>query len=182
MSTDQEEDTKLTAAGENTSAVSSTSPSASASASQHKCPVCAKPASKRCSRCHQVWYCSTDCQKRHWKVGGHKQVCDSLFQSNQYELHKKAFDVISQKYKLNDDKKATEIADLLTNGVDAITAPEFASKFSMELAEAVTFLEWIKIGVTFKEQSIDTAKKAGLSSSPNNNDLQTFKVDAKNLR
>mmetsp|Transcript_26462 Transcript_26462/g.62987 ORF Transcript_26462/g.62987 Transcript_26462/m.62987 type:complete len:171 (-) Transcript_26462:1307-1819(-) len=170
MSTDHEEDTKA--------APAPTAPSSTSSASQHKCPVCTKPASKRCSRCHQVWYCSTDCQKRHWKIGGHKQVCDSLFQSNQYELHKKAFDTISKKYKLNEDRKATEIAELLTNGVDTVTAPDFASKFQMELAEAVTFLEWIKIGVTFKEQSIDTAKKAGLSP----NDLRTFKVDTKNLR
>mmetsp|Transcript_29759 Transcript_29759/g.51374 ORF Transcript_29759/g.51374 Transcript_29759/m.51374 type:complete len:418 (+) Transcript_29759:65-1318(+) len=27
----------------------------------------------KCSRCHQVWYCSRTCQKRHWKL--HKQVC-----------------------------------------------------------------------------------------------------------
>jgi ribosomal protein L37AE/L43A len=142
----------------------------------HKCPVCGKPAPKRCSRCQKLWYCSGDCQKRHWKAG-HKKVCDSLFQSNQYELHKKAFDAISKKYKLNDDSRASEIAELLTNGVDTITAPDFAEKFGMEVPEAVTFLEWIKIGINFKEQSIDTARKAGLSPEH----IQTFKVAAKNM-
>ena len=27
----------------------------------------------RCSRCKQVWYCSRECQKAHWKV--HKPDC-----------------------------------------------------------------------------------------------------------
>ena len=28
-----------------------------------------------CSRCRTVWYCSRECQKAHWKHGGHKDVC-----------------------------------------------------------------------------------------------------------
>eukprot|EP00040_Diaphanoeca_grandis_P027517 m.156788 g.156788 ORF g.156788 m.156788 type:complete len:236 (-) comp31025_c2_seq1:415-1122(-) len=28
-----------------------------------------------CARCKKVWYCSTVCQKRHWKQGGHKESC-----------------------------------------------------------------------------------------------------------
>ena len=40
------------------------------------CVLCEKPAGEqmRCSRCKAVWYCSTACQKQHWKLG-HKQVC-----------------------------------------------------------------------------------------------------------
>jgi hypothetical protein len=30
---------------------------------------------KRCSRCRRVCYCSVECQKLHWKSGGHKNVC-----------------------------------------------------------------------------------------------------------
>jgi hypothetical protein len=30
---------------------------------------------KRCGRCHLVCYCSVECQKLHWKRGGHKKVC-----------------------------------------------------------------------------------------------------------
>ena len=26
-----------------------------------------------CSRCKMTFYCSTQCQKQHWKAGGHKQ-------------------------------------------------------------------------------------------------------------
>jgi hypothetical protein len=30
---------------------------------------------KRCARCKKVLYCSTECQRHHWKKGGHKKVC-----------------------------------------------------------------------------------------------------------
>ena len=30
---------------------------------------------KQCSRCKQAFYCNTDCQREHWKRGGHKQAC-----------------------------------------------------------------------------------------------------------
>jgi hypothetical protein len=30
---------------------------------------------KRCGRCRRVCYCSVECQKLHWKGGGHKKVC-----------------------------------------------------------------------------------------------------------
>jgi len=86
---------------------------------------------------------------------------------NQYELHKKAFDAIIQKYNLQTEEKSSEIAELLTRGEEnTVTAAEFGDKFGMEVQEAVVFLEWIKTGVKFKEQSIDTARKAGFGSAP----------------
>jgi hypothetical protein len=30
---------------------------------------------KRCGRCRRACYCSVECQKLHWKGGGHKKVC-----------------------------------------------------------------------------------------------------------
>ncbi|XP_005110410.1 zinc finger MYND domain-containing protein 10 [Aplysia californica] len=42
-----------------------------------KCAVCGQPASKRCSRCQNEWYCRRECQVGHWKK--HKQACDLLF-------------------------------------------------------------------------------------------------------
>jgi hypothetical protein len=30
---------------------------------------------KRCGRCRLACYCSVECQKIHWKTGGHKKVC-----------------------------------------------------------------------------------------------------------
>ena len=131
----------------------------SAASNKPKCNKCDAPATKRCSRCQKVWYCSAECQRFDWKK--HKPVCDSEFQMSQYELHKKAFDAVVQKYKLDTEEKSSEIAELLTAGANSVSAAEFAEKFDMEIQDAVVFLEWIKTGIKFKEQSIDTAKKAG---------------------
>ena len=32
---------------------------------------------KKCGQCGKVSYCSVDCQRQHWKVGGHKQACST---------------------------------------------------------------------------------------------------------
>ena len=47
--------------------------------------------------------------------------------------------------------------------IAGVSAPEFARKFGMSVEEAVVFLEWIKVGIKFKEETLDNAKKAGLS-------------------
>ena len=39
------------------------------------CECCGREgAAKRCARCQQSWYCSTACQKKHWKAG-HRTKC-----------------------------------------------------------------------------------------------------------
>ncbi|VDB87424.1 unnamed protein product [Peniophora sp. CBMAI 1063] len=45
------------------------------------CARCRKPGNeqtrlKKCASCHAVFYCSSDCQKAHWKV--HKKICKTL--------------------------------------------------------------------------------------------------------
>jgi hypothetical protein len=53
------------------------------------CSVCPVQKLKRCA-CGVVWYCSTDCQPKHWKkqhVPDHKQILQE-----QKEAHKKNFD------------------------------------------------------------------------------------------
>src|SRR6266536_2388050 len=37
------------------------------------CYVCQKPTNTRCSKCHQTYYCSKECQKIDWKE--HKKSC-----------------------------------------------------------------------------------------------------------
>ena len=37
----------------------------------------------KCSRCQSVQYCSKDCQKEHWKKGGHKEACNELSASKE---------------------------------------------------------------------------------------------------
>ena len=43
-------------------------------AEKKKCRVCSEKGSFKCGRCKFVYYCSKECQKKHWK-GGHKQDC-----------------------------------------------------------------------------------------------------------
>jgi hypothetical protein len=110
-----------------------------------KCPVCDKEATKCCSRCKSVYYCSVEHQKQHWKV--HKRTtCNDTFQADQYTLHKKEFDRIIAKYKLNTEEKSEEIAEFLTikDADNKVSAPGFAEKFGTTVEEAVVFLEWIK--------------------------------------
>ena len=37
------------------------------------CAGCGEPATKRCARCKEVWYCGSECQRKHWKE--HKSEC-----------------------------------------------------------------------------------------------------------
>ena len=48
-----------------------------------KCAICTKPASQRCSACQKVAYCSTKCQKLHWKSGHKSQCCPYKLVTNQ---------------------------------------------------------------------------------------------------
>jgi hypothetical protein len=49
-------------------------------AKRYECAACGQDALhlRRCSACRAVSYCSPECQRRHWKEGGHKQQCPQL--------------------------------------------------------------------------------------------------------
>ena len=129
---------------------------------QHTCAVCQAPAHKRCGRCKAVWYCDTPHQRQHWK--DHKAACQDAFQADQYTLHKQEFDRIVKAYQLDSAENSEAIATFLTsNDSEKVSAAEFAQKFGVKNEEAVVFLEWIKVGVKFKEETIDVAKKSGLA-------------------
>jgi len=38
-----------------------------------KCASCGDPATQRCSKCKEEWYCSRECQLKRWK--DHKKIC-----------------------------------------------------------------------------------------------------------
>jgi len=76
-------------------------------------------------------------------------------------LHKREFDRIIKKYGLDSEQKSEAISTFLTQDPKGVNAPQFAEKFGMLVEEAIVFLEWINVGVKFKEESIDAAKKSG---------------------
>eukprot|EP01006_Ploeotia_vitrea_P001682 TRINITY_DN105389_c0_g1_i1.p1 TRINITY_DN105389_c0_g1~~TRINITY_DN105389_c0_g1_i1.p1 ORF type:complete len:195 (+),score=16.53 TRINITY_DN105389_c0_g1_i1:47-631(+) len=48
----------------------------------HLCVLCSAAAKSKCSGCKMVYYCSTGCQKQHWKE--HKPVCKAQQLSPQW--------------------------------------------------------------------------------------------------
>jgi hypothetical protein len=93
----------------------------------------------------------------------HKAQCNAIAADNSHAIHKMEFDRIRVRYGLDSPENAEKIAEMLANTSGGVSAPEFASMFGMSTTEAVVFLEWIKIGVKFKEEVLDGAKKSDLS-------------------
>ena len=100
-----------------------------------------------------------------WK--SHKAKCKTIAadiaQADSHEIHKKEFDRIRTQYGLTTPENAEKIANMLadTGANEGVSAPKFAEMFGMTTTEAVVFLEWIKVGIKFKEETLDTAKAAG---------------------
>ncbi|KAM3878015.1 zinc finger MYND domain-containing protein 10 [Diretmus argenteus] len=49
-----------------------------------KCGICGKESKKRCSRCQGEWYCSRECQVKHWPK--HKTACQLVAEAKKMEL------------------------------------------------------------------------------------------------
>ncbi|KAL4477620.1 hypothetical protein ABPG74_002770 [Tetrahymena malaccensis] len=74
-----------------------------------KCELCKKEATKRCSQCKTVWYCTRECQVAHWK--DHKVSCKKIVKENkEKELRKKEI--------INDLGKENLPADNLLNNTN----------------------------------------------------------------
>lgn len=119
--------------------------------------------SNQLTRLHRLF--SRRSRQKDWKR--HKKACKAIKEDKEradsHTIHKAEFDRIRLKYGL--DKKADEISDLLTmRGNEGGVSPnDFAEKFGTTPEEAVVFLEWIKVGIKFKEETLDVAKKSGLA-------------------
>ena len=102
-----------------------------------------------------------------------KVIAADIARADSHAIHKAEFDRIRIQYGLDAPDKAESIAEMLANnntaaasvndeeGGGGVSAPEFARMFGMTTTEAVVFLEWIKVGVKFKEEVLDAAKKSG---------------------
>ena len=77
--------------GKSTSTATTT---ASASPPPVCCSSCNKPQPstckfQRCTGCGSVQYCNKDCQRTHWKTGGHKQECKRLRKKKEQKVGSK---------------------------------------------------------------------------------------------
>lgn len=61
---------------DNNSSTSAQGPGAAAVSTEYACAVCeAVRAAKICGSCKVTRYCSSECQGKHWRNGGHKEEC-----------------------------------------------------------------------------------------------------------
>eukprot|EP01134_Creolimax_fragrantissima_P008454 CFRG8454T1 len=77
--------------------------------------------------------------------------------------HKAEFEAIVKRYELFHEDRAGIIADFLTTlDGTAVSPEEFGNNFGMNRAEAIIFLSWINVGLTFKTEHLDKNKDAPL--------------------
>eukprot|EP00976_Prorocentrum_cordatum_P055168 1112820-Prorocentrum_minimum.AAC.4 len=74
---------------------------------------------------------------------------------------KESFNRVCQKYGLTTEENAGKLADILTSTEkDAVTPKELGEMFGMTQKDAFTFLQWINVGVSFKEQVLDPSAQS----------------------
>jgi ADP-ribose pyrophosphatase YjhB (NUDIX family) len=101
--------------------------------SPHLCnsPECSNTgASNRCSRCQSVWYCSVDCQRKHWK--SHKVWCSNVSKTS---LAKAKQDTATE-------QKQKQQQQQQSNGDDVIVAEEEFWAFPashVDMGESIAF-------------------------------------------
>ncbi len=127
-------------------------------ADNNRCAVCNMPATKRCQRCKSAYYCCREHQVSHWR-SQHKSTCNvipaDVAVATSQALHKMEFDRIRLTYGLDHPDRAEIIAEILSRE-DGVSALNFAKMFGMTTPEAIAFLEWIRVGVQFKEDVLDS--------------------------
>ena len=70
-----------------------------------KCAECGDPASQRCSKCKNEWYCTRECQLKRWKQ--HKELCNILSKIKAEETEREA-----EVKKMMKDKAADNIENV----------------------------------------------------------------------
>lgn len=160
------------------------------------CTICFETKNlKACSGCSSTAgspkYCCRECQRQDWKT--HKKVCSQNHKKNgetakapddgdepriiEVEDHKAAFDRIIRKYGFDKGEHPAKIADMLTNGdLGKISHKDFAKQWGIEEEEAISFLSWIQVGVSFKKESLQAAEAFnGNKNNKNRNDKKQNK-------
>jgi len=74
---------------------------------------------------------------------------------------KESFNRVCQKYGLTTEENAGKLADILTNTEQGqVTPEELGEMFGMTPKDAFTFLQWINVGVSFKERVLDPSAQS----------------------
>ena len=74
---------------------------------------------------------------------------------------KESFNRVCQKYGLTTDENAGKLADILTNTEQgSVTVEDLGKMFGMTPKDAFTFLQWINVGISFKEQVLDPSAQS----------------------
>ncbi|TKY58063.1 Ubiquitin carboxyl-terminal hydrolase 19 [Spatholobus suberectus] len=117
-----------------------------ADAGDSLCAVCATRASKKCSRCKAVRYCSQACQQSHWK-SGHKTVCKDFHDASVRSVAQNGVTNRGFKASAAGGKSSPSIA--LIPGCGAISRPiKQAKDVLFPYDEFVKFFNWDKPGFT----------------------------------
>ncbi|KAK7383417.1 hypothetical protein VNO78_29096 [Psophocarpus tetragonolobus] len=121
-----------------------TAAAAAAAADDPVCAVCATPASKKCSRCKAVRYCSQECQLSDWR-SGHKTVCKHVHDSSVRSSAQNG--VVSRGFKAAAAVGKSSPSIALVPGCGAISRPiKQAKDVLFPYDEFVKFFNWDKPG------------------------------------
>ncbi|XP_027329818.1 ubiquitin carboxyl-terminal hydrolase 18-like [Abrus precatorius] len=103
------------------------------------CAVCATRATKKCSRCKAVRYCSQECQQSHWK-SGHKTTCKDFSAQNGATTNR------GLKASVAGSKSSTSIALIPASGATPSRPIKQPKDVLFPYDEFVNFFNWNKPG------------------------------------
>ena len=102
-----------------------------------------------CSQCKFTYYCSSECQKKHWKEGGHKKICKKLAKASKKEMDSKKKASNKKKTdKLDNEKHLDQWAKTMSKHQTATAKSHgFSNREHMsKLGFDVQFLSGLTIG------------------------------------
>lgn len=129
------------------------------------CPVCQKPATKRCSKCRAVSYCSFACQKHAWPE--HKVVCGWTMEEPEEEEKKDDAFASFVKMRQEQRKKQEEAKEKIKDEITELLAGLVGTPKDPMLHFQIAF-KYLNVGR--KDEAVESFGKSLdllMSTSPN---------------